>query len=52
MVGKIKWLDLRAKAQAKGGAKFDIKAFHDTGLVAGAMPLAVLEQLYRDKGMI
>ncbi len=52
MVGKIKWLDLRQKAQAKGGAKFDIKAFHDTGLTAGAMPLAVLEQLYRDKGMI
>lgn len=52
MVGKIKWLDLRHKAQAKAGAKFDIRAFHDTGLVAGAMPLAVLEQLYRDKGMI
>jgi uncharacterized protein (DUF885 family) len=24
------------------GAKFDIKAFHDAGLLAGAMPLDVL----------
>ncbi|GGZ41484.1 DUF885 domain-containing protein [Asticcacaulis endophyticus] len=52
MVGKIKWLELRAKMQAKQGAKFDIKTFHDTGLLAGAVPLAVLEQVYKDKGLI
>ena len=38
--------------RAGKAVNFDINAFHDTGLTAGAMPLAVLEQLYRDKGMI
>ncbi|ESQ77940.1 DUF885 family protein [Asticcacaulis sp. YBE204] len=48
MIGKIKWLELRAKMQAKLGAKFDIREFHDTGLVAGAVPLAVLETVYNE----
>ena len=48
MIGKIKWLELRAKYQTKLGAKFDIKAFHDTGLTAGAVPLAVLETVYAE----
>uniref|UniRef100_UPI00261EFFAC DUF885 family protein n=1 Tax=Asticcacaulis sp. TaxID=1872648 RepID=UPI00261EFFAC len=48
MIGKIKWLELRAKYQAKLGAKFDVKAFHDTGLTAGAVPLAVLETVYAE----
>ena len=52
MVGKIKWLDLRAKMTAKQGTAFDIKTFHDTGLLAGAVPLAVLEQVYADAGLI
>ena len=52
MVGKIKWLDLRAKMTAKQGTAFDIKKFHDTGLLAGAVPLAVLEQVYADAGLI
>ena len=52
MVGKIKWLDLRAKMMAKQGTAFDIKKFHDTGLLAGAVPLAVLEQVYADVGLI
>jgi uncharacterized protein (DUF885 family) len=52
MVGKIKWLDLRQKMQAKAGAGFDIKKFHDTGLLAGAVPLDVLEQVYKDAGLI
>jgi uncharacterized protein (DUF885 family) len=52
MIGKIKWLDLRAKMTAKAGAAFDIKKFHDTGLLAGAVPLAVLEQVYMDAGLI
>jgi len=52
MIGKIKWLDLRAKMTAKQGAAFDIRKFHDTGLLAGAVPLAVLEQVYTDAGLI
>ncbi|MFT3997829.1 MAG: DUF885 family protein [Asticcacaulis sp.] len=48
MIGKIKWLELRAAMQAKLGAKFDIRRFHDTGLLAGAVPLAVLETVYTE----
>jgi uncharacterized protein (DUF885 family) len=48
MIGKIKWLELRAKMKARLGAKFDIRAFHDTGLLAGAVPLAVLDSVYED----
>lgn len=48
MIGKIKWLELRTKWQAQLGPKFDIKAFHDTGLTAGALPLAVLETVYAE----
>jgi uncharacterized protein (DUF885 family) len=43
MVGKMTWLRLRAAAKQKLGAKFDIRAFHDAGLLSGAMPLEVLE---------
>lgn len=43
MVGKLTWLRLRAKAQAALGSKFDIRQFHDAGLLGGAMPLTVLE---------
>jgi uncharacterized protein (DUF885 family) len=52
MVGKIQWLKLRAAATTKAGAGFDIKKFHDTGLLCGAVPLAVLEQVYKDAGLI
>jgi uncharacterized protein (DUF885 family) len=43
MVGKVAWLQLRDKAKAALGPRFDIRDFHDAGLLAGAMPLAVLE---------
>jgi uncharacterized protein (DUF885 family) len=52
MVGKLQWMKLRDAMKAKQGAKFDIRAFHDTGLQAGGLPLAVLEQVYKDKGLI
>ena len=52
MVGKLTWLKIRDEAKAKQGAAFDIKAFHDAGLLCGAVPLAVLENVYKDKGMI
>jgi uncharacterized protein (DUF885 family) len=44
MVGKLTWLRLRDAAKARQGARFDLKAFHDAGLLAGAMPLTVLER--------
>lgn len=43
MVGKLDWLKVRAKAQKALGKKFDIRKFHDAGLLSGAMPLTVLE---------
>jgi uncharacterized protein (DUF885 family) len=43
MTGKLTILRLREKAKAALGAKFDIGRFHDAILLAGALPLAVLE---------
>ncbi|MDE2487438.1 MAG: DUF885 family protein [Alphaproteobacteria bacterium] len=43
MVGKLTILKLRAKARAALGARFDIKKFHDAVLLAGSIPLTVLE---------
>ena len=45
-VGHTRWLKLRASAQERLGAKFDIRDFHDVGLTAAPMPLSVLEQVY------
>jgi uncharacterized protein (DUF885 family) len=43
MVGKLTWLRLRDKARAALGPRFDIRKFHDAGLLSGAMPLTALE---------
>ncbi len=43
-IGVLKILELRDRAQKALGAKFDIRAFHDQVLDAGALPLDVLEQ--------
>jgi uncharacterized protein (DUF885 family) len=43
MVGKLEWLRLRDKARTALGPRFDIRKFHDAGLLGGAMPLTVLE---------
>lgn len=48
MVGKLKILELRAKAQAALGERFDEKGFHDVVLRNGAVPLAILERLVDD----
>ncbi len=45
MVGKLTWLRLRAQARAALGPKFDIRHFHDAGLLSGALPLDVLDQV-------
>jgi uncharacterized protein (DUF885 family) len=47
-VGQAGWLRMRAHARARLGNKFDIRDFHDVGLTAGTMPIAVLERVYED----
>ena len=44
-IGMIKLIELREKAKAALGDKFDIRMFHDVVLKNGALPLDVLEQL-------
>lgn len=44
MVGMLKLLELRQEAEAALGEAFDIRAFHDTILGQGAMPLDLLEK--------
>jgi uncharacterized protein (DUF885 family) len=45
MVGQTSWVRIREKAKATLGSKFDLRAFHDTALSAGAMPIDVLAGL-------
>jgi uncharacterized protein (DUF885 family) len=45
MIGKLDWLRLRDKAKAALGPRFDIRKFHDAGLLNGAMPLEVLDRM-------
>lgn len=42
-VGALKIQELRKRAEAKLGTRFDIRAFHDQVLDTGGLPLAVLE---------
>ena len=42
-IGQLKMLELRAKAEDELGDRFDIRAFHDELLGAGAIPLDALE---------
>ena len=42
-IGMLKIQELRRKAESALGSKFDIRAFHDTILGGGAMPLTILE---------
>ena len=44
-IGMLKILELREKARNELGDQFDIRAFHDTVLVGGALPLSILERV-------
>jgi uncharacterized protein (DUF885 family) len=44
-IGKNKILELRERAKTDLGPRFDIRAYHDTVLENGAVPLPVLESL-------
>lgn len=47
-IGQLTILRLREKAKSELGERFDIRAFHDEVLGAGALPLDVLEQRIDD----
>ncbi|GJM13254.1 MAG: hypothetical protein DHS20C12_16570 [Pseudohongiella sp.] len=42
-IGMLKIQEVRAKAEAELGDDFDIRAFHDTVIGSGQLPMAVLE---------
>ena len=44
MVGKLKIVELRDRAQTKLGARFDLRRFHNAVLDQGALPLTLLER--------
>jgi uncharacterized protein (DUF885 family) len=47
-IGMMKILELRGKAEAELGDRFEIKGFHDTVLGGGGLPLEILERRVND----
>jgi uncharacterized protein (DUF885 family) len=43
-IGELAILDLRAKAEQRLGARFDLRAFHDVVLAEGQLPIGMLRQ--------
>lgn len=46
-IGELRIVSLRAEAEKRLGAKFDIRAFHDALLAGGPMPIDMLETRMR-----
>ncbi|MBU1756006.1 MAG: DUF885 domain-containing protein [Alphaproteobacteria bacterium] len=44
MIGKLKIMELRERAQTRLGDDFDIRAFHDVILSSGPVPLSIMEE--------
>ena len=44
-LGHNKWVELREASKAALGDRFDITAFHDTGMNTGGVPLTVLDKV-------
>jgi len=47
-IGEIKIRELRKKAEKALGGKFDLRAFHDTIIGNGSLPIAILEEIVND----
>lgn len=47
-IGELKIRELRARAESELGSSFDIRAFHDTVIGNGSVPIAVLEEIIDD----
>jgi uncharacterized protein (DUF885 family) len=48
MLGELKIIELRDRARAALGERFDIRRFHMAVLDTGAVPLSVMEQNIED----
>jgi uncharacterized protein (DUF885 family) len=48
MIGELKIIELREKAQRALGAKFSIKEFHNVVLRTGPVPLPLLDRVIDD----
>jgi len=44
MIGKLKIMELRARAREELGENFDIRGFHDAILTSGPVPLSIMEE--------
>ena len=47
MVGRLEILRIRGEAEAELGDRFDIRAFHDTVLGSGGLPMSVLDDVVK-----